>query len=409
MPCFHYHTLGENDYWRNPDRDNERLDSMNANLVLCQSTSLEPFRVHGPLTLDEYCSPVLSKSVLDNRNRDQVLLKAKKEKYNQERGDQKEDKDEFVASDGRFRHTVPILAVSQIWIWELKDVVIISPSSEASSPLKQEASSPLKQGGFLDLKTYLEKAKSSEDRNRAIGILLSEAISFLEHPADGRDEPVLNFFERYITVVGQKADAYSRMQGRKHIAVDEERGFLHDIDDIRAELAMIKRVIRQQEEVWKSFISNTWREHWRQYSPGEGMRMEITAKKLAKMDIRKHNEFLTIMRPQTRFENYYRRIADLEEEASRVERGILAKLDIKQKHASLQEAHAAGVVSAAVLGFTVITIIFTPLSFVTSLFALSIDKLQRHQVEIETNKVYTTNYIGKWAGKSYRCMNFEYH
>ncbi|KAI8946097.1 hypothetical protein F4801DRAFT_81567 [Xylaria longipes] len=47
--------------------------------------------------------------------------------------------------------------------------------------------------------------------------------------------------------------------------------------------------------------------------------------------------------------------------------------------------------SAAIVGFTVITIIFAPLSFFTSLFALPIDQFQQNQ-----EGKYTTNYIGKW-------------
>jgi Mg2+ and Co2+ transporter CorA len=80
-----------------------------------------------------------------------------------------------------------------------------------------------------------------------------------------------------------------------------------------------------------------------------------------------------IQRPQFQFAKFKRQIAKLNEDAERVERAIDRKLDLKTKHASLNEAHATAIMSAAVFGFTIITIIFMPLSFLVSLFALPID------------------------------------
>jgi hypothetical protein len=55
-----------------------------------------------------------------------------------------------------------------------------------------------------------------------------------------------------------------------------------------------------------------------------------------------------------------------------------------------------------IAGFTIVTIIFVPLSFVMSLFALPIDRFQQNQIDSPWSsgtKMYSTNYIGKWAGK----------
>ena len=111
-----------------------------------------------------------------------------------------------------------------------------------------------------NLLPYLEEAVKSDDRMRAIGIILSEIINFLDRSTDSLIEPILNVYERFITIFGQGADTYSRTSGMVNININEEKEYLHDIDDIRAELAMIKRVVLQQQEVWKDFVSNTW---WR--------------------------------------------------------------------------------------------------------------------------------------------------
>ena len=48
-------------------------------------------------------------------------------------------------------------------------------------------------------------------------------------------------------------------------------------------------------------------------------------------------------------------------------------------------AQSSYLLSAAVIGFTVITIIFTPLSFFSSLFALPIDRFERNLQERHAN------------------------
>lgn len=429
MPCFHYHTLGDIDYWRSPKSALERTKLIAEDLDLCSSNSSQYFAVQFALTLDEYCSPALPKSVLDQRNLDQVILKAKGK--------------EVQNTNGKFRRAAHVLAVSQMWLWELEDALIISPSTvrrEGRSQAEEPSSSSTSREWIyteiatrlrnaiswtndgtsishrpklsMDVSSYVEKARnSSTNRNRAIGIMLSEAVDFLEHPSTNHHdrEPLFNIYERYVTVVGQRADAYCKNTDLAKVDIDEERKYLHDIDDIRAELAMIKRVISQQEEVWRDFASSTWPEHW---PSGREDRMVISKEADYNMGDKERDEWTLIMRPQSQFEKYRRRIGQLDDDSARVERAIIAKLDLKQKHASLREAHAAGVISAAVLGFTVITIIFTPLSFLTSLFALPIDQFQKHQVDwfvpgprnemSQTNmtRTYTGNYIGKWAGRT---------
>ena len=73
------------------------------------------------------------------------------------------------------------------------------------------------------------------------------------------------------------------------------------------------------------------------------------------------------------------------------------------KHASLRESHATAMMSAAIFGFTLITIVFTPLSFFASLFSLPIDRLQVHQTGglfSDQSGMYSARYVGTYMGKS---------
>lgn len=146
---------------------------------------------------------------------------------------------------------------------------------------------------------------------------------------------------------------------------------------------MIQTVLFQQEEIWKAFTYNSWPNFW---PDGEEGRFKPPSGEDELADT-----WREIARPQAQFPKYRRRLEKLDEDAACVERHILVQLDLKQKHAAIQETHTATIMSAAIVGFTVITIIFVPLSFLTSLFAIPLDQLQQN----ERGK-YTTSYIGRW-------------
>ncbi|KAH7552729.1 hypothetical protein BM1_08680 [Bipolaris maydis] len=362
--------------WRDSAYVNAGLQPFISHRSNCPSGSLESLKApYLPLTLDEYCCPALPKSMLDRRNRDQVLAKA--------------DNTESLSPE--------IVTVCQVWVLQCEDGLIVThePDVEFFSNHSE-----------LEFPSWGHDCLTG-DAKRYIGILLSHFVDNLDRPSEtGSGNPVFHTFENFIASCALVVDEYSRGDDLKKLDIDKERRFLHDIDDIRGELGMIKRVILQQEEVWKTFASNAWPEHW---SSGAEGRMVV--KDDEGRSLEEEEEWQLILRAQTQFDRFRRRIAQLDEDAARMEKSIMAKLDLKQKHASLQESHATAVMSAAVLGFTVITIIFTPLSFLTSLFALSIDRFQRNQVDFyipnrenevdfsNRTRVYTTNYIGKWAGQ----------
>lgn len=232
-----------------------------------------------------------------------------------------------------------------------------------------------------------------------IGTALSDLIHLLENPRNqklvGEDngegvKPILEAFQRAITLVSEKVNEYSNDEGVGSVDFQREKSFFHDINDIREELRMIRRVLLQQEDVWRDFMMNAWPEYYQ-----DGKFVVPQGKMEGETQTWRH-----ILRPQTQFEKYRRKIAQLDEDAELVAESMLSMLDLKSKHAVMRESHSTGIMSAAVFGFTTITIIFTPLSFVASLFALPIDRFQRNQVSgIFTNEtgIYPSSYIGKWS------------
>jgi CorA-like Mg2+ transporter protein len=141
------------------------------------------------------------------------------------------------------------------------------------------------------------------------------------------------------------------------------------------ELAMIKSVIVQQQEVWNLFYQDLEK----------------------RIDNDKWDQI----------PKFLRRIQKIDEDAERVEKWILVQLDLKAKHVALKESHNSTTLSTAVIGFTIITVIFTPLSFISSLFALPIDQLQHQQYNGSGgSNAYPSRFIGKWMSTFNSIMNF---
>jgi hypothetical protein len=211
---------------------------------------------------------------------------------------------------------------------------------------------------------------------------------------------VFEHFEKAITQVSENVNAYLEAGGIESIKLEEEEDYLHQIDDVREELSMIKRTLLQQEDVWKEFASSTWPEYW---TTGY---MAIPAETMGQIPYAQRRVLNNIIQPQKLFAKYKRQMSQLEEDAERVRDQILTKLELKAKHAGIREAHSSAIMSAAVLGFTIITVIFTPLSFTVALFALPIKDLQNHQINStwgDTEKptgVYTRAYVATWTSRS---------
>lgn len=349
----------------------------------CYSESPQSYNVYLPLTLDEYSRSVLSKKDLNKLIKDQVLARAKLA-------------DIGLESMKHLPGSTQLLSIGQTWLWKIEDDLIVSPLED----------SQLLPAGASELRwdpRWIGQACMGKDRLRRIGVILSHLIDRLDTPMKlGSSDTILNTFEKSITVVSHKVDLYSRGEGVESIQVDKEKAFLHEIDDIREELTMLKRVVGQQEEVWKEFASSAWPEYW----SDESGKMLIKHAEWRAFAPDVSDEWRMVIRPQSQFERFYRRIGQLDEDAERAQNSILLKVDLMAKKASMQETHATAIMSAAVFGFTVITIIFTPLSFITALFALPIDQFQKKQVDsvFGGSGMYTSHYIGTWACKWFQTL-----
>lgn len=342
-------------------------------------------------TLDEHCYPALPETALRRRNEDQTLTRLF-DSEDRSSTTTKSLKRGRRSEYNRKKRDLPLIVVGQTWVWKTQDVLIVTD---------------LQPGHYVTLDAHDREDTAStllKDSNVYVGIamLLAERVESIEarYYEIGGDT-ILDVYGTAIVNVADEVEAYVQKPGVENMGIEKEKDFLHQISDIREELTMLQRVLTQQEEVWADFASNVWPEIWARSLEGQKPYYIDSQNESSGEEEKVLMRF--VLRPNLQIRKSKRRVQQLDEDADRVERSIITQLDLKAKHASLRESHATAVMSAAVFGFTVITIVFTPLSFVMSLFALPIQSFQQRQIQSTWTSdagMYTGNYIGKWTGKN---------
>lgn len=228
-----------------------------------------------------------------------------------------------------------------------------------------------------------------------VGLIISECVNTLNTHRVARSSLVFGVFENSISLLSAQVRDYTKMEKLSENIIQSEKSFMLQVSDIREELSMIKSVLLEQEQVWQRFMKAKFPEFWPN-SPGDQhvLPSHFNGRMLKVLE--------NLEKPQTQFATYKRQIAILEADAERVAHSIELLLDLKSRHTALHEAHLATLMSSAIIGFTVVTIIFTPLAFLVGLFALSINHFQEHQSNSNlTNGApfYDSTYVGKWLGE----------
>ncbi|KAK0262068.1 hypothetical protein B0A54_05017 [Friedmanniomyces endolithicus] len=284
-----------------------------------------PKEVHLPLTLDEYCNPWLTPKTLLGRNQDQVVWRYERERIL--RASPHPDPGFMLweyNDDGKLVSTKPqsesrgivdtaqLLMVHQVWIYLVDYTLVVAFPENVLKEGSVEAA--LSMGGS-DLEPLTVKRPL---------YTFSAFINLLEMSVlSGLSESPLRLFQKSIVGVAEQVEAYFKGQSPEDqvTAATDEKEYFRIISDIREELSMILSVAHQQEE-----------------------------------------------KPTKRIER-------LDKDAERVQALIPQILDLKRSYVAMKESHWTAVTGVAILGFTVVTIIFTPLIFVVALLAVPGDTL----------------------------------
>ena len=322
-------------------------------------------RIQLERTLDEAYYPGLSEEVLKELNRDQIVMKALPVKSDEPKNDSE----------------TPILTVPQLWLWRLDNFVV------SAYPSAEQLGADKFYNGLKAPKTLLPDLH--------MGHILAHHVRAFNNAYDYGHvhfEPVLNIFETAMMQVQSEVNIYMKVHGTK-LDIDKEADFIHNISDIRNEIVMIQDVLNQQEKVLTAFLADPTLDGLN--SPGNSKE--------------KGNNWGPIHTARQLILDYRKRTQKIDEDAQRIDQVIQNKLNLKRTASSIEdarqsiaEARQSKLLSIAVLGFTIITIIFTPISFLATLLALDIDTfdgIKYTPVSTDTAKTDDSRASAVFSGK----------
>ncbi|KAF1963061.1 hypothetical protein CC80DRAFT_104718 [Byssothecium circinans] len=313
---------------------NARADHKTVKENLSTSDHFTTSSIHFERTLDEAYYPALAEGDIGIRNDDQVITRSSRKKY------------------GKDDDITPILMVPQLWLWAVGPTVISAYSMTRESglflPWQREVESTSRESGGESslLRMGLILASHIDDFGEAF---LQENIRFPVPSA-------LDIFQTSVVSVLSQVNGYLDPKKTTDLNLWKEKDFIHDIWDIRSELTMIQEVLEQQQMVLdKLLIDGKWIDATTKVPKEKDTVPSIVNRILASRD---------------RLLGYQNRIGKIQADAERIDKAVESMLNLKRTFAGIKEAHNSIILNAAVVGFTVITIIFAPLSFLVGLFAL---------------------------------------
>lgn len=335
--------------------------------------------LHVPFTLDEYCNSTLDQVTLDHRNRDQVLVRyALRKKDGNQLGN--------VPEGREIPPSTRLLMVHQVWIYGFGSRFIVAFPEAV-----------LREDSMLKALTHHWTRVSRDMKDCLLDVAewLTAFVGLLETHSC-LDRPALDIYEESISALSKDVDSYFKKSiEEQERAADDEKQYFHVIADIREELSMIRSVVTQQDRVWtdlKAEILANWSDDTNQHENEESkLAAEASPKRPKKEDMK------IIDKISLRLQNLKDRIDRADRNAERVQNLIPQYLELKRSYTAMKESHYTALLGAAVFGFSVVTIIFMPMSFILALLAVPKDSLLVGSVRAERKRYF----VGKWTGKSH--------
>ncbi|KAI0095585.1 hypothetical protein F4814DRAFT_457575 [Daldinia grandis] len=336
------------------DCSTDRADRLEESISNYNSRQIN----HKSMTLDQYYYPTIANS--DERDNDQVLSKFLDEK------------------DGLGRKK--IFLVNQLWIWIIDEKTIISATTEDSGHTKNLFQNIQNNILYGETRSRFERATSVQSImelfvGAASGFFMEKFISCPGQDMGQRiNKGPIEIFRESIRKVaddetrlfrdflqglrneargrggpaGKESQSDSRAQqisqNRYHV-ISPETELLEIIRDIRDELHILRSLAEDQDVVWKqAFASGDHTDH-----PGQFQYYHSCTP----TDVKKS-------------------LDDMLLEAEKTTDYINDLLDLRQAEYNREQANDSANQSKSIFIFTVVTIVFLPLSFLSSLFALDV-------------------------------------
>ncbi|KAI1153058.1 hypothetical protein F4825DRAFT_283176 [Nemania diffusa] len=250
-----------------------------------------------------------------------------------------------------------LLMVHQLWLWKLGDNTVITCCPDrCHAGAEDTLIDTIRQGGI----------ESMHEPDDLIEHILYECATFLDKFRDaGPKAHVLDIFDNRIAKMSDQevvhfkqfskdmkdAKESGKASSGRTRSITDEISLLYEVKDIRDELNLVRRVFEAQAGVLEKFSRLFW--------PG-----------LQEQSKRCREGFLEDCGIKALID----RATRLDEDAKKTLEALDYLVQVKQAQSSLDEAEAARRLNNYIVLFTIVTIIFTPLSFMTSLFTVPINQ-----------------------------------
>ncbi|KAF2822161.1 hypothetical protein CC86DRAFT_410545 [Ophiobolus disseminans] len=260
---------------------------------------------------------------------------------------------------------MPLLMVPQLWLWRTGGFIISADSM----------------AGYLDM-TWVqsfvlghswEVRSPVGDADVLVGLLMARFIDNFgkAYSHKGIEHlTALDLFENRVVGILSEVGVYVGTGISEDVEFAKERYFTHVVSDVRSELGP---------------------ENGQSSASGDKQSLVLSK---AERAARSSENWARVEGAEGTLKKYKKRERKIDGDAERVEKAIQDLLNLKRTHASIQDAHSSLVLSTAVIGFAVVTIVFAPLAFLTGLFALKVEGFRQLQT-IPQDDVYDS---GKLSG-----------
>lgn len=161
--------------------------------------------------------------------------------------------------------------------------------------------------------------------------------------------------------------------------MDEEHCLIHMISDVHSELDMIQIVLDQQKQILDSFLANSQgsRKSDIETTGTYGGNNRPWAGEYPPEDLEVYWRFVDSAR--IKLDTYIAHITKIHKDADRVEKTIESFLNLQRTYATIGDTKHGLLIGLASLTLAIMTVVFTPLSFTISLFALPMEQLEQNQ------------------------------
>ncbi|KAF5581843.1 hypothetical protein FPANT_8762 [Fusarium pseudoanthophilum] len=234
------------------------------------------------------------------------------------------------------------LMVRQLWLWKLDDGTILS-----AIPLRTNINMA------DDLFQIIQQGRLHEisGADDLIKHILQETVTFPDkYLRAGLGEHILDVFESEIASEADKEATFFNNFTQNNWDSEHANSAIDctwRVKDIRDELNLIKNVFSSQLEVVQQFST------------------VLVKQKAEDVDY--------IRNLESKLKGMIDRTTHMEEDAEKTSNSLNGISQAMLSQASLKEAEEARLMNLILLPFTIVTVIFTPLSFMTSLFAVNSD------------------------------------